>query len=199
MKKAKNILLLFLILFGKLSSAQFCDKVILMLSSSGNVDYTFDSFGKYIGGITQNGVSQLKVLVDNSISGNPNCRWNLIIYIDNNSNPVADEWETLSSYTMSGARPKINQLQVRVRNRCSTPITGNSFFNTNVVPGVPIILIQNTGVTVPAGSCITNVNGPGNYLKNYDEFTFDIDYRLIPGLNLRSGIYQLRLKYLLTE
>jgi hypothetical protein len=54
-------------------------------------------------------------------------------------------------------------------------------------------------VTNSAGACATNVNGPGNYLSNYDEYTFDIDYRLAPGLSLKSGIYQLRLKYLLTE
>lgn len=170
-----------------------------MLSSSGNVDYTFDSFGKYLGGITQNGVSQLKVTVDNSITNNPNCRWNLVIYIDNNNAPVQDEWEILTPYTMSGSKPKINQLQIRVKNHCNTSITGNSFFSANPVPGTPIILIQNTGITIPAGSCITNVNGPGNYTKNYDEYTFDIDYRVLPGLSLKSGIYQLRLKYLLTE
>jgi len=202
MKKVKQKLLLCCLFISSISSqAQFCDKVMLMLTSAGNVDYTFDTFGKYIGGITQNGVSQLKITVDNSITNNPNCRWNLVIYIDNSSNPATptDEWELLTPHNSTGAIPKINQLQIRVRNHCNTSITGSSFFNANVMPGQPIILISNTGITIPAGSCTTNINGPGNYIKNYDEFTFDIDYRIAPGLSLRSGIYQLRLKYLLTE
>lgn len=201
MKKVKFILIASAVIISNIASAQFCDRVMLMLSSAGNVDFTFDTFGKYVGGITQNGVSQLKVLVDNSITSNPDCRWNLVIYIDNSSNPATptDEWESIHSYTASGSIPKINQMQIRVRNRCNTSISGNSFFNANVLPGQPIILISNTGVTIPAGSCTTNVNGPGNYLSNYDEYTFDIDYRLSPGLSMKSGTYQLRLKYLLTE
>ncbi len=201
--KAKKLLFLFICLsFINFTQAQqFCDKVMLMLSSAGNIDFTFDTFGKYVGGITQNGVSQLKVSVDNSLTNNPDCRWNLVIYIDNSSNPLTptDEWETIKTHTASGATPKINALQIRVRNRCNTPIVGTSFFNANVIPGQPIILISNTGVTIPAGSCVSNVNGPGNYLSHYDEYTFDIDYRIAPGLSLKSGIYQLRLKYLLTE
>ncbi len=189
------------IIIYNISTAQFCDKVMLMMSSASNVDFTFDSFGKYVGGITQNGVSQLKVTVDNSLTNNPDCRWNLFIYIDNSSNPVTptDEWEAINTHTSTGAIPKINQLQIRVRNRCNTSMTGSSFFNANVLPGQPIILISNTGITIPAGSCTANVNGPGTYTHNYDEYTFDIDYRLAPGLSLKSGMYQLRLKYLLTE
>ncbi len=202
MKKVKKILVIFSVLLFNISKAQqFCDKVTLLLSSSPNVDFTFDTFGKYLGGITENGVSQLKVTVDNSLTNNPDCRWNLVIYIDNSSNPVtpSDEWELLTPHSSSGTTPKINQLQIRVRNRCNTSTTGSGFFNANVLPGQPIVLISNTGITIPAGSCVTNVNGPGNYIKNYDEFTFDIDYRIAPGLSMRSGIYQLRLKYLLTE
>jgi hypothetical protein len=201
MNYTKTLLVMLGLMLSKIVSAQFCDRVILTLSSQPNADFTFDTFGKYIGGITQNGITQLKVLVDNSLTSNPDCRWNLVIYVDNSSNPATptDEWELMSQHTLSGSTPKINQLQLRVRNRCNTSLTGNSFFNTNVLPGQPIAIISNTGITIPSGSCTTNVNGPGNYTTRYDEYTFDIDYRIIPGLSLKSGIYQLRLKYLLTE
>ena len=137
MKKVKKILVILCLLALKTANAQFCDKVMLMLSSTTNVDFTFDTFGKYLGGITENGVSQLKVTVDNSLTNNPDCRWNLVIYIDNSSNPAtpSDEWELLSPHTSSGSSPKINQLQIRVRNRCNTSITGNGFFNANALPG----------------------------------------------------------------
>jgi acetylornithine deacetylase/succinyl-diaminopimelate desuccinylase-like protein len=61
------------------------------------------------------------------------------------------------------------------------------------------MVITNNGITTPAGSCITNVNGPGNANTNPDEYLFDIDYRIVPGGSLKSGIYELRVRFLLTE
>ncbi len=51
----------------------------------------------------------------------------------------------------------------------------------------------------PAGSCTTNVNGSGDYLTNYSEYNFNIDIRLKPGFQLNPGIFQLNVKFTLTE
>ncbi len=189
------------LLVSNRSYAQFCDAVSLIMSSASNVDFTFDTFGKYIGGITQNGVTQLKVTVANNLSSSPDCRWNLVMYVDNSSNPASptDEWEALNSYTMTGDVPKTSILQARIRNRCNTSLTGVNFFPVTVLPGTPIYIIENNGITIPATSCMVNVNGPGSYLTRYDEYNFDIDYRVVPGLGLRSGMYQIRVKFLLAE
>lgn len=167
-----------------------------------NVDFTFDTFAKYIGGITQNGATQLRVNVSNSVTLDPDCRWALSAIVDNNpfSGTPANEWESLVNYTSSGTPPLLNMLEIRVRNACNTSLTGAGFVNLLNNHGDFIQIIDfNGGVTIPAGSCVTNVNGPGSYLTNYNEYHFTIDYRITPGLNLRSGIYQISLKFLIIE
>jgi hypothetical protein len=167
-----------------------------------NVDFTFDSFAKYIGGITQNGASIIRVNVSNSVTLDPDCRWSLSVIVDNNplSGTPANEWESLVNYTTSGNAPQIDMLEIRIRNACNTSLTGGGFVNLLNNHGDFFNIIDfNGGVTIPAGSCITNVNGPGSYLSNYNEYNFTIDYRITPGLNLRSGIYQLSIKFLIIE
>lgn len=182
--------------------AQHCDAVSITMPTVANVDFTFDSFSKYLGGITQNGASQLRITVDNSINLDPDCRWMLRVIVDNNplAPTPANEWESLVNYTTSGNVPGIDLLEIRVRNACNTSLTGSAFVNLlNNHADFFDIIDFNGGVTIPAGSCVTNVNGPGSYLTNFNEYNFTIDYRITPGLNLRSGIYQLSLKFLLIE
>jgi hypothetical protein len=189
-----------LVFFFLQGTAQYCDQVSLTLVGQTNLDFTFDTFGKYLGGITQNGVTRLKVNVDNTVRQNPDCRWNLVIYIENGGGGTPpEEWEKVYSQSNSGHSPKLDILQLRINNKCNTAQTGNQFFTVPSYTAQPIMVITNTGITIPAGSCTTNVNGPGNSTAHYDEYIFDIDYRLIPNVGSRSGIYQLRVKYLLTE
>lgn len=196
----KKLIVILTILTTLRLSAQVCDDVNLTVTTTSSINYSFDTFGKYVAGLTENGASRLKVTVDNSLTNNPNCRWNLVLYVENASATTANtDWEELQSQSTSGSNPRIDMLQVRVRNNCNTSQTGNQFFNVPAITGTPIMIISNTGVTVPAGSCTTNVNGPGNPTTNYNEFTFDIDYRIVPASGMKSGTYQLKLKYLLIE
>lgn len=199
--KVKQVILVLALLFGLHPlQAQFCDEVRLSVSSSANVDFSFDTFGEYMAGITQNGSTKLKVAVSNSLNNNPSCRWNLVILVENASATTAPtEWEQLQSNSTSGTAPQIDMLQLRIRNNCNTSLTGNQFFNVPTTTGTPIIVISNNGITTAAGSCTTNVNGPGNSITNYNEYSFDIDYRIVPTNGVRSGVFQLKVKYLLTE
>lgn len=199
--KVKQVILVLALLFGLHPlQAQFCDEVRLSVSSNANVDFSFDTFGEYMAGITQNGSTKLKVAVSNSLNNNPSCRWNLVILVENASATTAPtEWEQLQSNSTSGTAPQIDMLQLRIRNNCNTSLTGNQFFNVPITTGTPIIVISNNGITTPAGSCTTNVNGPGNSITNYNEYSFDIDYRIVPTNGVRSGVFQLKVKYLLTE
>lgn len=200
MKQVKYIFVAIFILIVLQSNGQYCDQVTLTTIGQTNLDFSYDTFGKYLGGITQNGATRLKINVSNSVSLNPDCRWNLVVYIENgNGGTPNTEWESVYSQSMSGSSPQVDMLQMRINNRCNTSQTGSQFFNVPVTVGQAIMVITNTGITIPAGSCTTNVNGPGNANTNYDEYTFDIDYRLQPGVGLRSGVYQLRVKFVLTE
>lgn len=196
----KTIIAIILTTLTLKAFGQHCDNVQVAIESSPNIDFSFESFGKYLAGITQNGSTKVKVTVSNSIGHDPDCRWNLVIYVENVTSSAANtEWEEVFSNSTSGSTPKIDLLQLRIRNNCNTPLTGNQFFNVPAITGTPIMVISNTGITIPAGSCTTNVNGPGNATANYNEFVFNIDYRLVPALGLKSGVYQLKVKYLLTE
>lgn len=121
--------------------------------------------------------------------------------VENNpaSGTPADEWEQLVNYGVGTLSPaKIEILEVRVTNICNTsPIDGvyQNFTQTTDI----IEIIENTGIRIDAGSCTTNVNGPGSYLMNYDEFHFQIDFRIIPGFDYDPGMYQLQLKFELVE
>ena len=89
-------------------------------------------------------------------------------------------------------------LEVRVRNTCATsPIDGTfqSFTNNGDIIDIIAAMLPVT----PSGSCTTNVNGSGDYLTEYSEYNFDIDIRLKPSLQLNPGIFQLNIKFTLTE
>lgn len=202
MGKLCKIIFLINLGFFNFSYSQHCDALALTMTTPTNVDFVFDSFGKFIGGVTQNGASVLRISVDNSVTLDPDCRWRLVVIVDNNpgAGTPAAEWETMLAYGTSGSNPNIAMLEIRARNACNTALTGNVFVNLLANNGDSYDLIDfNGSVTIPAGSCITNVNGPGSYLTNYNEYHFDIDYRLVPGLGLTPGIYQISLKYILIE
>lgn len=178
-----------------------CADVEILPAASEQVDFVFDSFSKYIGGITFHGVANVNIKVDDQAPPNPDCKWMLIMSVENNSTggTAADEWEQLASYgTSSSSQAKIEILEVRVTNGCFTsPING--IYQSFTQSGDFIDIIENTGIRIDAGSCTTNVNGPGNYLLNYDEFHFQIDFRIVPGFDFDPGIYQLQIKFELTE
>jgi len=178
-----------------------CADVDLVPSTGEQSDFVFDSFGKYLGGITYHGAVKINVEVDDQAPPNPNCKWMLTMSVENNpSSGSADaEWETLTTYGAGNADPpKIDILELRITNGCSTsPIDG--VFQSFSVHGDYYEIIENTGIAIHAGSCVTNVNGPGSFLTNYDEFSFMVDFRITPGYNFEPGIYQLQIKFELVE
>ena len=90
-------------------------------------------------------------------------------------------------------------MAVRVRNACATSPHDNIFRSFNDANEILEIIREEIGNIVSAGSCTTNVNGPGSYLTNYDEFNFDIDIRLNPGVRFNPGIYNLNIRFRLEE
>ena len=178
-----------------------CADVEIVPNTGEQVDYVFDSFSKYIAGVTYHGIANVNIKVDDQAPPNPNCKWMLTMTVENNpsSGTGVTNWETLSTYGAGGSDPaKIDILEVRVTNVCNTsPIDG--IYQNFTQTGDFIEIIENTGIRIDAGSCQTNVNGPGNYLMNYDEFHFQIDFRIVPTFNYDPGIYQLQVKFALVE
>jgi len=167
-----------------------------LVPSPNNVDFTFDELSDYIGGRTISGSTVLKLKVD---ALNAACKWKLIMYLDNNAAP-GDEWETKTLYGGSGTIPEADLIQVRVYNTCGTPQFNNVYQTfANMVTILPII---DAAALNPAGNCDgSEVNTPGNYISDYGEFSFTIDYRIMPGLaaNYKPGIYEMKIRFCLVE
>ena len=202
--KYNRFLFFILILWSRtlISDAQIvCANVEILPATSEQTDFIFDSFSKYIAGLTFHGVANVNIKVDDQVPPNPDCKWMLRMTVENNpaSGTAADEWEQLVNYGAGNTAPaKIEILEVRVTNGCFTSPIDGIYQNFNQT-GDYIEIIENTGIRINAGSCTTNVNGPGNFLLNYDEFHFQIDFKIVPGFNFDPGIYNLQLKFELVE
>lgn len=169
----------------------------LILSSPGNVDFTFDGITKYNAGITQSGSTILRIKV---LPNNASCKWVLRVYIDNNPSggTPGSEWESIYSHGLSGSTPVLDLLQIKIYNACNTPISSGIYRNFTNVNGSYLDII-NSAALIAAGSCLPNVNSAGTYLTNYTEFSFTIDYRIVPKMIHTPGTYQISLRYCLVE
>lgn len=178
-----------------------CGLVEIDPNTTVNQVLSFDNFTKYTGGININSVARIRIRVEDQAIPDPLCSWSLTMEVNNNpgSGTPPTQWEELAQYGAGlASNPTIDILQVRVRNTCTTsPIDG--VFQTFTNNGDLIDIIAPLLPVTPAGSCANNVNGPGSYLTNYDEFNFDIDIRVVPGYSFNPGIFQLNVNFHLEE
>ncbi len=198
-------LLTTLFVFNELKAQLHCGQVDIVPNTSINQLLVFDDFSDYIGGITINSAAKIRVQVQDKLIVDPLCSWHLTLQIFNGAAPVTD-WEKLVGYGSGLATdPPISLLQFRVTNNCGTPVNNgnwqslpNNFNILNII--TPVILPVLPGTIIPAGSpCPTEVNGPGSYLANYDQYNFNIDIRVVPNFNFNPGIYELNLRFHLEE
>ncbi|MEM7160925.1 MAG: hypothetical protein AAF487_00665 [Bacteroidota bacterium] len=197
----QTIVGLFLLLVLPFSAQIHCGNVELSVDGSTNAMITFDDFSKYNGGVTLNNALTLRVKVDHQAVPDPDCSWFLNMEVFNNpgaGTPI-DEWEELFQYgSGSSDNPDLDILEIRIRNTCATsPLNGT--FQTFTNNGDIMDIIQSMLPVTPAGSCTSNVNGPGDFNTNYDEFTFTVDIRVRPTLNYNPGIYEMSVRFHLEE
>ena len=168
-----------------------------LMSTPGNVDFEFSDMQKYITGITYSGSTQLRLKI---VEQNATCKWRLMMYVDNNLHFPDNEWEPLVCYGSSGVPPQLNLIQVRVYNGCRTPLFDGAIqtfagnVNYDIIEIIPAQL-----VIIPPTCTGTQVNGPGSYLTDYNEYSFTVDYRIKPGYSLRPGAYQIVIRFCLEE
>lgn len=169
-----------------------------IMTTPGNVDFVFDEMREYISGITLSGKTVLRLKIDEKNIGL--CKWKLIMYIDNIPHPTANEWYPLITYSSNGITPELNLIKVNVYNTCGTPINSGTFqiFDGNVQYDL-IPIIDFAGRNLPGDCDGDQVNGPGSYLINYNEFTFTVDYYIKPGYLFQSGAYQIIIRFCLVE
>jgi hypothetical protein len=172
----------------------------IIIENSPNVDFEFDKISQYLGGISFSGSTIIHIKMDSTNStcsdGSP-CKWKLVMFIDN-FGVGGNQWDKTATYgTGVGTKPTLDLIQLRVYNGCNTPIC-ESFQSFNPIDDASIDIV-NSAVLIPAGACTTNVNGVGSYLNHYNEYTYTVDYRIIPGFDMAPGMYQLSLNFCLVE
>jgi len=168
-----------------------------LMSTPGNVDFVFDEMREYVTGITLSGKTMLRLDVREDIAGA--CKWKLIMYIDNNMHLPDFEWEPLVTYGTTGANPELGLIEVKVYNGCGTPLQSGVYQVFNNIQYDVIEIIPDGPRIIPAPCDGSQVNGPGSYVTDYNEFNFTIDYRIKPGYLLRSGAYQIKIHFCLVE
>ena len=179
----------------------------IIMDTQPNKEFYFDTFGKYNGGLTYNGSTILKVKVASNPSPPGNCQWKLVMIVSNGGSlvtPVSSEWETLASYGSgsTSSKPTLDHILVRVSNGCGTPQNSGVWQQFNPADGDQIEII-NPNFLSPAGAstaCGVETNGVGSYLGvDYNEYSFTVDYRIVPLLEHTPGRYELSIKFCLVE
>jgi hypothetical protein len=165
------------------------------------LEFNFDNFSKYNAGITYYGSTILRLIVSDTI--NSGCAWKLKMHITNGGSPVPlQEWDTRATYGFSGAKPQLDLIQVRVSNSCSSSQINGSWLTFAAVDNADIVIIDNafSQAAGPQFGCSGGeTNGRGSYLTNPGEYTFSIDYRIVPGLVRTPGKYEMNIKFCLSE
>ena len=198
-------------MFSKLANAQcpglgagthtLCDPLAssITLAHSGNIDFLFDTYYQINGGITRGGSTQIRIKAINNISST--CQWKLVMYVSNISGTATPtDWsnQTLYGAAGSGSIPQLDLLEIRLDNFCHTPTNAGAWQQFAALNGSSIDII-NSAMLVSAGSCVTQVNGAGDYLSNFGEYTFTLDYRIIPGITHKPGMYAIKISFCLSE
>ena len=180
-------------------------------STPESVDFTFDKMSKYVGGITYTGATVLRLKID---SVNSSCKWKLVMYIDDNQPASDTSWVTTTPYGGSGNIPTLELIEVRVYNGCGTPYKNGVFrtfsesmgdaydpLNINNAKRFQVldIIPDNIPLNKPGNCNGSQVNGAGSYLTNYNEYNFNIDYRIKPKYSFRPGLYSIVIRFCLVE
>ena len=180
----------------------------IIMDTQPNKEFIFDSFSEYTGGITLNGstILKLKVAASTSTLATGTCQWKLVMIVSNGGSPSpVTEWETLTTYGLgtNSSKPTIDYLMVRVSNGCNTPKNSGQWQQFNPADGDVIEIINpNTLIAAGGGAGCSGgeTNGAGTYLgADYNEYSFTIDYRIIPELAHTPGRYEIFLKFCLVE
>jgi hypothetical protein len=206
MRSKLNIILLFIffVFCSKLHAQVHCGSVELFLEEQGNSLFTFNNFTSYESGYPRRTIARLKVRVIDKVIPDNLCSWHLKLNVDNNGTN-ASEWEELSLYSDgNGQNPLLNILEIRATNDCMTSEDYSNFVPLSDVNDIleiikPIIgTLEETDV-IDSNSCLQNVNGPGDYLSSYSEYTFKIEIRIKPGMTYNPGTFTLNFNFRLEE
>jgi len=180
-----NIFLFSMIGTSKVS-AQTVEFGITSLSST--ISFDFNTIENYRTGIIKYNAFELLVDVTGS-------QWDLYVGATTTSTGYLD---VTSTYSTSGVLPPVSILQMQVRNANNTSLVSGFSPITDIA--TPTYLIGSAAAPDLSVSCPNNgTNTAGNYLSSPGCYKFNVDLKINPGFTYKSGLYSLRIDYILIQ
>lgn len=159
--------------------------------SSPAIEFTFNTVGKYINGITIPNALTLNIDADLT-------QWDLYVGA---TTVTPGEWDVTTHYSASGDEPAVDLMEVRLRNSANTSAVSGFFPLTDMAS--PTYIIGTNSAPDAAVDCTdmppTGTNVAGDYLSEPECYKFNIDLRIVPGLSHRAGLYSLRIDFILVQ
>lgn len=174
--------LVILLAISKISVAQ---TVSFELKTSPNITFDFNTIQEYINGITYM----------NAVTLNINTTERFDLYVGATTTNVGF-WDVTSTYSTGGNPPPISILKLQFRNGSSTSLMSGFFPLQDIA--TPTYIIGTSAAPDASISCPNNgTNTAGDYLTSPSCYKFNVDLRIVPGFTYQSGLYTLRIDYVI--
>ena len=157
-------------------------------SASSNISFDFNTINKYKTGIILYNAFELNVDVTGT-------QWDLYVGA---TTTVAGDFDVVSTYSSTGSTPPISLIQMQFRNSNNTSLMSGFFPLTDI--SSPTYIIGTSAAPDLSISCPNvGTNVAGSYTTNPACYKFKVDMKVTPGFTYKSGLYTLRIDYILIE
>jgi hypothetical protein len=187
------VILVIAFMFLKISMT-WAQSVSFELKTNPTVDFTFNTIYKYMNGI----------IIPNAITLNIDAigtQWDMYV---GTTTATAGTFDNIQYYASAGnGFPPVGLLQVAFRNSSST---------SQISGYVPLQDISTTTLDIignhltapdPAINCADpmhqGTNTAGDYLTDPQCYQFKVDFRIVPGLTYRAGLYNVRVDIIIAR
>jgi len=189
MKKLTSVFAILLIEHGLRAQS-----VSFELNTSPSADFTFNTITKYLNGIIIPNAVTLYVVADST-------QWDLYV---GTTTVTPGTWDNSQYYSTAGnSFPPVSILQAAFRNSDNTSqITGYIGLQDIATSTLDIIGNHNSAPD-PAVHCAdashVGTNTTGTYINDPQCYEFHVDFRIVPGLSYRAGLYSLRVDFIIAR
>jgi len=166
----------------------FSQSLSFELKESPDVDFVFNTVQKYQTGVLVPNAMTLRIIADG-------VNWNLYVGAQTDAPGL---WNEIVPYSPFGDHPPVDILELNFRNTANTSQVHGFFPLSDINSPTYIIGSENPGD--PSIDCPEQgTNTPGDYLSQPQCYRFNVDLRVVPGFNLKPGLYNLVITYVIVE
>ena len=159
--------------------------VVFELKTSPNIVFDFNTIQEYENGITYMNAATLNISTTDRFD----------LYVGATTTAVG-MWDVNNTYSLIGDPPTVDMVQLQLRNANSTSqMVG--FFPLQDILTPTYIIGSNVKPDALINCPVNGTNAPGDYLVTPSCYKFNVDLRIVPGFTYQSGLYELRIDYVI--